>query len=65
MQKDVSNSYEDNKNSVLVFTVYKNTPKCIISVLYEIKQPISSKRLHPPHPLLIFGLYLKNLADLA
>ena len=23
-----------------------------ISVLYEIKQPISSKGLHPPHPLL-------------
>ena len=29
--------------------------KCIISdipVFYEIKQPISSKGLHPPHPLL-------------
>ena len=34
---------------------YKNTLKCIISkfsVLYEIKQPISSKGLHPPRPLL-------------
>ena len=32
---------------------YKNTLKCIISdisVLYEIKQPIFSKGLHPPHP---------------
>ena len=37
---------------------YKNTLKCIvsdlsdISVLYETKQPIYSKGLHPPHPLL-------------
>ena len=27
----------------------------VISALYIIKQPISSKGLHPPHPYSIFG----------
>ena len=41
-----------------------------ISVLYEIKQPISSKGLHPPHPLLhiwikTFLYLLKYVLNLA